>query len=183
VTEVAGFGALNSMKSYFFVLFIFLIPLSSSILASTEEDVLNQRSEISRSLPSLVSYSVEGQEEERKKGGFDPGERAGIWVDPMEKESDTFQTKFFNMLLILGLLIGFMVLASLALKRLMKAKITHLNTESGIKLLETRSLSPRTTLYLVEVQDQTFLIADSPTSITPLPSIHSKIQMPPTKER
>ena len=70
------------------------------------------------------------------------------------------------MLFILGLLIGFMILASWALKRMMKSKMTHLNTASSIKVLETRYLSPRATLYLVEVQDQSFLIAESPTTVT-----------------
>ena len=94
-------------------------------------------------------------------------------TEPIERESDSFQRKFFNMLFILGLLIGFMILASWALKRMMKAKITNLNTSNTIKVLETRYLSPRATLYLIEIQNKNFLIAESPTNVTYLASIPS----------
>jgi flagellar protein FliO/FliZ len=88
-----------------------------------------------------------------------------------EQASDTFQSKFLNMLFLLGLLIAFMILASWALKRLMKTKISQLNTSSSIKVLETRYLSPRATLYLVDVQGQQLLIAESPTSVSCLASL------------
>lgn len=88
-----------------------------------------------------------------------------------EHESDTFQAKFLNMLFILGLLIAFMILASWALKRMMKSKITQLNTASHIKILETRQISPKTTLHLIEVQDKAFLIAESPSSTTYLSTL------------
>ena len=65
-----------------------------------------------------------------------------VLIDRVEHESDTFQAKFLNMLFILALLIGFMILASWALKRLMKTKINQLNTTNNIKVLETRYLSP-----------------------------------------
>ena len=94
-----------------------------------------------------------------------------VLIDRVEHESDTFQAKFLNMLFILALLIGFMILASWALKRLMKTKINQLNTTNNIKVLETRYLSPRATLYLVEIVDQTFLIAESPTTVTYLATL------------
>lgn len=84
-------------------------------------------------------------------------------------ETDSFPAKFLNMLFILGLLIGFMILASWALKRMMKTRLTQLNTTSAIKVVETRSLSPRSTLYLLEIQGKTLLIAESPTTISLLP--------------
>lgn len=97
-----------------------------------------------------------------------------ISADHIEKESDTFQAKFMNMLLVLGLLIGFMILASWALKRMMKTKLTQVNTQSEIKILETRYLSPRATLYLVEIQNQTVLIAESPTAVSYIKSFPDK---------
>lgn len=94
-----------------------------------------------------------------------------VLVDRVEHEADTFQAKFLNMLFLLALLIGFMILASWSLKRLMKTKIKNLNTASTIKVLETRYLSPRATLYLVEVQNHTILMAESPTTMTFLATI------------
>lgn len=92
-------------------------------------------------------------------------------IERAENETDTFQSKFLNMLFILSLLIGFMILASWMLKRMMKTKIGLQNTASNIKILETRYLSPRATLYLVEIQEKSFLIAESPTAVTFLSSI------------
>ncbi len=87
----------------------------------------------------------------------------------LERETDSFPAKFMRMLVILGLLIGFMILASWALKRMMKTRLTQLNTTSSIKVVETRALSPRATLYLVEIQGQTLLVAESPTTVSVLP--------------
>ncbi|MFI0435653.1 MAG: FliO/MopB family protein [Parachlamydiaceae bacterium] len=90
------------------------------------------------------------------------------WNHQLSHEAESFEKKFFNMLIVLGLLIGFMFLASWALKRMMKSKLSHLNTGSAIKLLETRYLSPRATLYFIEIEGQTLLIAESPTAVTHL---------------
>lgn len=88
-----------------------------------------------------------------------------------EHETDNFQAKFLNMLLLLGLIVVFMLIASWSLKRLMKNRVTQLNTQSSIKVLETRALSPRSTLYLVEVQGQQLLIAETATTVSHLTSV------------
>lgn len=92
------------------------------------------------------------------------------WKENLEHESISFQTKFLKMLLTLGLLIAFMVLASWALKRMMKSKISQQNYLSTIKILESRSISPRTTIYLVEARNQVFIIAESPSNVASLGS-------------
>ncbi len=92
------------------------------------------------------------------------------WHEHLSHEGQSFESKFFHMLLILGLLIAFMIIASWALKRMMKSRVTQINTSSSIKVLETRYLSPRATLYLIEVEEETFLIAESPHAITLLES-------------
>lgn len=146
-----------AMKFYLIVslFFLSLLPLSGF----TQEEAPPS---------SLASDQTENL---KTNDHFDPREMPEGWLDHPQKESDTFEAKFFNMLLILGLLIGFMILASWALKRLMKTKLTQMNTGSHIKVLETRYLSPRATLYVVEVQNQAFLIAESPTSVTYLTTL------------
>lgn len=100
------------------------------------------------------------------------------YMEHGENENANFQSKFFNMLLILGVMIGFMFIASWALKRMMKTKLSSLNTSSSIKVLETRYLSPRATIYLVEVQNKTYLLAESPTTVTYLQSFPSSDKIP-----
>jgi flagellar protein FliO/FliZ len=86
----------------------------------------------------------------------------------MAKESDDFQAKFINMLVMLALLIGLMIAASWMIKRMMKTRTTQLNTSSSIKVLETRYLSPRSTLYLLEINGKGLLVGESHTGITSL---------------
>jgi flagellar protein FliO/FliZ len=81
--------------------------------------------------------------------------------DPILKEPDNFQGKFFNMLLVLGLLIGFMILASSMLKRLNQSRLQQVNQTSAIKIIETRALSPRSSLYLITFNNQEILIGES----------------------
>lgn len=95
-------------------------------------------------------------------------------------ETDSFQAKFFNMLFVLGLLIGFMILASYMLKRMMHSRVTQINDTSVVKVLETRTLSPRTTLYLLDVQGKKLLIAESPTGASVLTTLASDTAFPST---
>lgn len=93
---------------------------------------------------------------------------------PATKEKDNFQAKFLNMLFILGLLVGFMILASWALKKMMRSRLTQINQVSAIKVLETRQLSPKSALYLIEVEGQALLIGESQTGLTHLASFSSE---------
>lgn len=166
------------MKSYLLLPLFFLNILCLPITLFSQEDLEKEHSQRSKNsfiLDSLLSegendaVSIDPNQIEDQpflKNYSDPHEIPEAWPNQVERESDTFQAKFFNMLLILALLIGFMMLASWALKRMMRSKMTNLNTAGNIKVLETRYLSPRATLYLVEVRDQNFLIAESPTHVT-----------------
>jgi flagellar protein FliO/FliZ len=146
-----------AMKSYLFIplllLALFTLPLSGFTQENDHIPLENEQES-----PHFVDHS----------------EVPGARVEHVGRESDNFQTKFFNMLFILGLLIGFMLLASWALRRMMKSRMTQLNTASSIKLLETRYLSPKATLYLVEVQSQVFLLGESPTNLTYLATLPSE---------
>ena len=91
-----------------------------------------------------------------------------------EKESDTFVSKFANMLAILGLLIAFMLLASWFIKRMMRTRVDQLNTESVIRVVETRYLSPKSSIHLLDVMGQGILIAESNAGVHQLAKIHLK---------
>jgi len=86
---------------------------------------------------------------------------------------DDFQGKFMNMLFLLALLIGFMLLASWMLKRMTRTRAASLNQGSDIKILETRNLSPRTILHLIECQGKNLLVAETQMGVSLL-STHEK---------
>lgn len=138
------------MKRYLLIPLFFLQVLSFSFLFgqdSTPENTSNPWDS------PLFSDSARGQPNMDREGG------------------ESFEAKFVRMLVILGLLIGFMVLAAWALKKMMKTRVEQLNTASSIKVLETRALSPRSSLYLIEVEGKTLLIAESPTMVSHVASL------------
>jgi flagellar biogenesis protein FliO len=122
---------------------------------------------------SCSLYAKEKQEDTIKEGILEDWvsqqEHPNIVLDEnehKEHETDSFEAKFMHMLVVLGLLIGFMILASWALKKMMKTRIQQMNISSDIRLVETRHLSPRCTLYLVEIQGSSLLIAESPSTVS-----------------
>lgn len=103
--------------------------------------------------------------------------------DIMKKaeEPDNFQAKFMKMLFILALLIGFMILASMMLKRMTRQRVLNMNTQSNIKVIETRYLSPRSTLFLLEIEGKELLIAESHAGVSHIATFGesaNKIQNP-----
>jgi flagellar protein FliO/FliZ len=88
-----------------------------------------------------------------------------------DKESDTFQAKFIRMLVLLGLLIGFMLLASSMLKRMMRKRLNNQNVGSSIKILETRYLSPKSTVYLLDIRGKGYIIAEAHSNVTLLTTV------------
>lgn len=169
------------MKFYLtsFLLLLFFFCGSNNSFA--QEHLGNETAASPSALPEHVTPSNEHEDFVRKLHADHPYLPDAI-IDRMEHESDTFQAKFFNMLFILALLIGFMILASWALKRLMKTKLSQRNIGSAIKVLETRYLSPRATLYLVEIHNCTVLIAESPTTVTCLSTLPQQPEQPSSVE-
>lgn len=93
------------------------------------------------------------------------------FLENRQTEPDNFQAKFMNMLFLLSLIIVFMLFASWMLKRLTRSRTEQINSASSIKVLETRYLSPRSTVYLIDVMGQGLIIAESHTGVTHLATI------------
>jgi flagellar biogenesis protein FliO len=147
-----------TMKTYLLTFFIWTCCLTGLLYGQTDMPTDTDQS------PSLTT-------EEQQTHPIDPNDP---FFDPRDhplKQPDNFQSKFFNMLLILGLLIGFMLLASWMLKRMMRSRITQLNDASAIKIRETRHLSARSTIYLLDVMGQGLVIAETPTGVSHLATV------------
>ncbi len=103
-------------------------------------------------------------------------------IKPDEKEGDRFFSEFMNMLTTLGLIVAIILLATWFLKRMVNSKIQQLNTTSLIKIVEQRTLSPKTSLYFLDIQGKGFILAESINGVTSLGSFDvSEIEKaPPT---
>lgn len=143
----------KKMMTTFIRSFFCLLMLLPSLYASTATESKPQESSLEKRLeehfPSLYSESEESK-----------------------PESDDFQAKFFRMLFILALLIGFMIVASIALKKMMKTRIGALNQGSQIKVVDSRSLSPRTVIHIIEVEGRRLVVAETASTATLLASLN-----------
>jgi flagellar biogenesis protein FliO len=85
--------------------------------------------------------------------------------------SSEFSNQIVGMLGSLLSLIICLILVTFFVKKILKKRI-HLNNHSSqIKILEKRALNPKASLYLVEVEGQNFLIAESQNTITKIANI------------
>lgn len=85
-----------------------------------------------------------------------------------------FTMQLLHMFLMLGLLIGLLLFTSWFLKRMMQSRIQQVNVNSAIRVLEQRAISTRTTVYALDIEGKTYILAETPTSITPLYPITEK---------
>ncbi len=153
-------GMMIAMKLYLLLFNLFFLSfLTLPSLGFGQEEPPHQQSSMEQPSHPMLKDQDEGHE----------------FYDFREThEADSFQTKFINMLFLLALLIGFMILASWMLKRMMRSRLSQINTSSTIKVLETRNLSTRSTLYIIEAQGQCLLIAETHTAVTTLASLPSE---------
>lgn len=78
-----------------------------------------------------------------------------------ETGESSFAQEFFNMLVMLGLLIAVLIVGMWLIKKLQMTKILTGNTSNMIKVIEQRALSPKTNIYILHINDQALVIADS----------------------
>lgn len=87
-----------------------------------------------------------------------------------EKERDHFLNEFINMLTTLGVIVAVILIATWFLKKMVHTKIQQLNTTSVIKIVERRTLTPKTSLYLLDIKGVGFIVAESINGVTSLGS-------------
>ena len=80
---------------------------------------------------------------------------------PEEKGMNRFMAEFANMMFMLGLIVAGLFLLTWLLKRFTNTRMQQLNTTSHIKIIERRSLSPKSTIFLLEINGQGIVIAES----------------------
>lgn len=149
------------MKKYFLKTVILLLGLCASYgyaeNPSPESSMQSLNTE-----SSAVQNSTLNQPSHPPKNYFD------IRVD--DKENDRFLGEFINMLTTLGIIIVIILIATWFLKKMVNTRIQQLNTTSYIKIVEKRTLTPRTSLYLLDIHGKGFILAESNNGVTSLGS-------------
>ena len=72
-----------------------------------------------------------------------------------------FSKTFIRMLISLAAIIILLLVTYWALKKMMRMKQIHANQQKNIKILEKRMLSPKTMLYLIEINGNKIFLSES----------------------
>lgn len=95
-----------------------------------------------------------------------------IKQEQLQSSDDHFISDFMNMLASLGLIIAFIFIVSWFLKKFLNTRLQQMNNTSAIKIIEKRSLTPKSAVYLLEINDKSLIIAESANGVTLLSSSH-----------
>ena len=140
------------MKGYICLILLLVISWSSFGGPIYAQDKKPQTNEIT--IPEEFK-SVQDPFEEIKK-------------ESKEQDQDKFFYEFLNMLATLGLLVAALLGASWFVKRMMNTRVQQMNSSSLIKVTERRSLSPKTVIYLLEIQGKTLVVGETPAGLSKL---------------
>lgn len=83
-------------------------------------------------------------------------------------EEFNYWKEFMQMLFSLGVIVIILLFGAWFLRRFVNKKVLQGNSANLIKIIETRPLSHKASLYLIEVHDKTILISASPSGVTSL---------------
>jgi len=72
-----------------------------------------------------------------------------------------FHKTFIRMIISLALIIILVFVTFWAFRRMMRAKQMQANNQKAIKIIERRSLSPKTVLYLIDINNKKILLSES----------------------
>jgi flagellar protein FliO/FliZ len=103
-----------------------------------------------------------------------PQELADELKKAEEQGDSRFFQEFMNMLFTLGVIIAFVMLFMWILKRMLSVRIEQVNKTSTIKVLERRTLTPKTSIYVLGIFGKAVAIADSTNGVTVLTELSRK---------
>ena len=137
------------------VFLYFLLSISLLSAETAAPAVQNEQTQVQTQPEQIPSFA-----EEPKNG---------------EEGDSRFFQEFLSMLFSVGIILGAIFVLMWILKRMMNARMEQVNLKSSIKIIERRPLSPKTTIYILEIHGKTVTIADSHNGVallsqSPLPS-------------
>jgi flagellar biogenesis protein FliO len=86
---------------------------------------------------------------------------------------DNFMKEFIKMLMTLAAIITVLLVASWLLKRMNNTRIQQINESSEIKILERRSVTAKTSIFLLDIKGRQFAVVESHNALLLLPELPS----------
>lgn len=85
-----------------------------------------------------------------------------------EAETNRFMMEFLKMIGVLGTMVVVLLGISAYVKRLTSSNYQKENVDSIIKVIDRRSLSPRSIVYLIEVEGKSIVVGETPQGLVRL---------------
>ena len=137
-------------KKFFFLIFFAFLSMQQGFSSSEEKLTLKSNEKDNISLVEEKAF------EERP-----------VYMEAMPYTKD-YRQSFFRMLISLAAIIALLFVTFWALRRLMRGKMNQANQSKSIKILEKRALSQKTMLYLIEMEKEKILLAESHLDVRPI---------------
>lgn len=87
------------------------------------------------------------------------------WADAIEMPPHPYWKDFVNMLITLFCILGLIMISIWALKKIFRSRMRQMNKHTAIKIIERRTLTPKSSLYLVNILGKNVVIAESQAGI------------------
>ncbi len=101
-----------------------------------------------------------------------PREIPGLPNMPNGPESTDFTGEFLHMLVVLGGIIAFLILATWVVRKLQTARFQGSNRSNLIRILESRQLSTRSAVHFIEILNKGIIIGESHAGLVRLAELH-----------
>jgi flagellar biogenesis protein FliO len=143
---------------YLLLIFLFWIPLQG------EE-------QISDSFPLTLVADPNTQPSPRDQPPSEKEASSPEKETPIEQATASYEIAFVKTIVVLVALLILVILTVWMFKRLSHGRLRSFNSMKSIKILEKRPLSPKSMLYLLEVEGKRVLIAESQFHVRHLTSL------------
>jgi flagellar biogenesis protein FliO len=97
-----------------------------------------------------------------------------LLADDFSTPDSEISSQITSMIGTLVLMIAGIIFLAFMVKKFMNSRIQTINNLNAIKILEKRSLSPKSHLYLIEVQGKQLLISESQMGLQSIAEISTK---------
>lgn len=97
-------------------------------------------------------------------------------------EEDHFWSELMNMFITLGFIIALLIGLAWIMRKMQTSRIQYTNESSLLKIVDHRSLSSKSSLYLIHVHDRAIVLADTQSGTTALADFPIENESKNTKE-
>jgi flagellar biogenesis protein FliO len=154
------------MRKYLVILFSVLFTLCACKLTG-QAPAVNEQTQNPTTVPEAPNAAPSAPLSPSPNNALSPYFPLEV-PNQADKGNDRFFTEFMNMLATLGFILALILIVAWFVKRMLNTRIQQINTTSPIKIIERRSLTPKTAIYLIEIYDKAIAIAESQNGVTSL---------------